>query len=391
MHHNKWIFISGIILLVIGLISFTILTLRTWNKVKVTANSATTATGIITPTAIPTPDPDAPLTIALLGYGGGNHDGGFLTDSIMIARLEPKNKLITLISVPRDLWVPLPVNGNTIKMSKINAAYAVGADDKKYPHKLIQFTGPAGGGEMAKSVLSSVTGFKIDYFASIDFVGFQKVIDKLGGITVKLTRPFDDPFYPLDVGITDTCGKTEGEIATLTATMSGDKLEQMFSCRYETLHFSVGTTQMDGATALKFARSRHSTTDGGDFARAARQRLVIESIKNKVISIGFLPKIVPTIETLANHLKFDFDLALIEKLIARADEFSQYQITSLALTDQNVLMNSKSADGQYILTTRVGETNYSEIQDYLNHPESFITPTATPSVKRKVNNLTPNQ
>ena len=370
MTKYKWFLIIGLTLLIIGTILALVFSLKTWNRMKVTARtSAQTTTA---PSITPTPDPNQPFSIALLGYGGGNHEGGLLTDSIMVVKINPQTQVINLISVPRDLWVPLPINGQTTKMFKINAAYAIGADDKKYPQKLREFTGPAGGGQLAKSILSQILGFQVNYFIALDFAGFQKVVDKLGGVTVKIEQPFDDPFYPLDTGTTDTCGKSDTEITALSATLSGDKLEQSFLCRYETLHFSVGSTQMDGATALKFVRSRHAAIGGGDFARAARQRLIIESVKNKVFSIGFLPQIIPTIQTLSYHLTHDLDIPTIQKILNRALEFGGYQINTVALTDQNVLKNTKSLDGQYVLTPLAGEANWSQIQSYL------ATTSATP-------------
>ena len=77
-------------------------------------------------------------------------------------------------------------------------------------------------------------------------------------------------------------GKTDEEIKAIEATMSGDKLDQQFNCRYENLHFDKGIQHMDGTTALKYARSRHSNMDGGDFNRAERQKLVVTAIRDKI-------------------------------------------------------------------------------------------------------------
>jgi len=215
----------------------------------------------------PTPDPDAPFNILLLGYGGAGHDGGDLTDTMIVAHVEPKNKKVTLISVPRDLWVALPTNGESVSYSKINAAYAIGLDDKKYPNKLDLYKGKAGGGELAKYAVSKVIGEDIRYFASIDFSGFVRIIDAIGGVDVNVPRTFDDYFYPIKGEEDNTCGFSAEELAEIHRKYSGFKLEQQFTCRYEHLHFDKGITHMDGATALKFVRSRHSETDGTDFAR----------------------------------------------------------------------------------------------------------------------------
>jgi len=209
----------------------------------------------ISPLPTPTPDPNKPFSVLLLGYAGYGHDGGFLTDSIILARINPKLGKIDLISLPRDLWVKFPETVIASHSAKINSAYAVGIDDRQYPNKSIEFTGKAGGGEMSKYLVSTVTGIKPDYFMAIDFSGFIKAIDQLGGIDINIPKTYDDEFYPLDIGATDLCGKGDEEIKALSATISGDKLDQQFTCRYEHLHFDKGLVHMDGATALKYARS----------------------------------------------------------------------------------------------------------------------------------------
>lgn len=334
----------------------------------------------VTPTATPTPDPLAPYSILLMGYGGGTHEGGRLTDSIMLAQIRPRDEVVRLISIPRDLWVQIPTSESETISRKINEAYVIGLDDKKYPDKKTEFTGNAGGGELSKYVIEQVTGIKPNYFAAIDFDGFTKIIDSLGGIDVKIVRTFDDPYYPIEEKTTDTCGKTEEEIKAIEATMSGDKLDQQYTCRYENLHFDKGIQHMDGTTALKYARSRHSTMDGGDFNRAERQKLVVTAIRDKIISIGFIPKIVPTIQTLTRHITTDVDFSKMSELVTKIPEVSGYKIISIALTDVNVLKNAKASTGQFILSPKLGETDFSEVKKFIeNNGILAITPTATVS------------
>jgi LCP family protein required for cell wall assembly len=273
-----------------------------------------------------------------MGYGGGSHDGGSLTDSIILAQVLPHFQKILLFSIPRDLWV----NNN-----KINYAY------------------PSGGGELSKQTVSQITGLPVDYYLAMDFSGFTKVIDQLGGIDLKITQPFSDPFYPLDIGATDLCGKTPEQILALESTMSGDKLDQQFTCRYEQLVFNVGTTHLDGATALKFARSRHSPVGGGDFNRGNRQRQVIMAIRDKVVSLNIFTKIIPIIKTLSYHLHTDISIATIEKYLLRASEFASYPVESYSFTDKNVLMITKSATGQSILVPTSGIDQFQDIQSFV--------------------------
>ena len=371
MFSARRLLVIGLILIILSVAAGLYYGLNAWQNISVTPRHSQVAR----PTSIlptPTPDPDRPFSILLLGYGGGTHEGGKNTDTMMVIKIDPKTKTNLLISIPRDLWVPIPLVGSTETWYKINAAYPIGSNDRLYPHKNIEYTGEAGGGTLAKYVTSNVTGMPVDYFVAVDFTGFEKVIDTLGGVTITVDKSFEDPFYPLDTGTTDPCGRSEDEVKAITATMSGDKLEQMFTCRYEDLRFTKGSQLMDGVTALKFARSRHSLTDGGDFNRARRQRLVLEAVKEKVLSLNFIPKIIPTINTLKNHVQTDMDMATVEKLLSRFTEFSQYPVTQIALTDQNVLVNAKSADGQFILSPRIGMGDWSEIHSYISDPNSLV-------------------
>ena len=370
-----WWVLAGILgLVLIGLIVFYV----NYNRIVVKPNKDINP--LVTPTATPTPDPLAAYSILLLGYGGGKHEGGLLTDSIMLAKIDPRAQEVSLISIPRDLWAPMPINGEELVFKKINEAYAIGSDDKKYPNKKIEYTGDAGGGEMAKKVIENVVGFKIDYFASIDFDGFVKIIDILGGVDVKIARAFDDPFYPIEENINDTCGKNEEEMKALEATMSGEKLEQQYLCRYENLHFEKGIQHLDGTTALKFARSRHSTSDGGDFNRANRQKLVLIAIRDKVINIGFVSKIIPTLQTLTRHIKTDVDISKMTELVTKVPEISNYEIISINLTDQNVLKNSVASTKQFILTPRLGENNWDDVRLFVQN-KGVTTPSPTISIQ----------
>jgi len=377
MARKKTLIIISFILLLFSAI--TIFIYSKYQQVFITPSSP--KTGVIDiPQVSPTPNPLAPFSILFLGYAGGKHDGALLTDSIIIARIQPETQQIFLISVPRDLWVYLPLTPDEQIPYKINSAYAWGSSTTQYLERPPQYIGKAGGGQMAKDTLSKVLGIPVDNFVALDFQAFVKTIDILGGINVNVQKSFEDPLYPLeDPEIDQTCGKTEEEIAALTATMSGTKLEEQFPCRYETLSFEKGVQLMDGLTALKFARSRHSPTDGGDYNRSARQRLVIEAIKDRVFSINFLPKAIPFVNTLSYHLLTDLSLKDLQKLILKAEEYRQYEIVSYALTEENVLTQSRSANGQFILAPKAGETDYSEIHQILSQLFFPITPTPSPT------------
>jgi len=345
-----------------------------YKQIVVTPNVEPTRAPNASPT--PTPDPLAPFNILLLGYGGAGHDGGDLTDTMIVAHVEPKVKKVTLISIPRDLWVPIPTNGESVIYSKINAAYAIGLDDRKYPNKLDIYKGQAGGGALAKYAVKQVLGEDVRYFASIDFGGFVRIIDALGGVDVNVPRTFDDNFYPIKGEEDNTCGYTAEELAEIHKKYSGFQLEQQFTCRYEHLHFDKGITHMDGATALKFVRSRHSDTDGSDFARSSRQQALIQAAKDKVLSLGIINNFVPFVTQFASVLRTDVSISEGKKILDIMGDPRDYKIGTIVLSTDNVLKDSFSTDRQYILLPKAGQDNYSEIQSYI---QSQLNPSPTPT------------
>jgi len=273
----------------------------------------------------------------LLGYGGAGHAGSLLTDSIIVLHVNTNNKTATLISIPRDLWV----NGN----HKINAEASING-----------FANMGG-------VIKSVTGLSVDYFAAVDFSGFKRLIDHLGGITVNVPKTFDDPFYPIEGLENDTCGKSADEIASLKAQYSDYQLETKFTCRYEHIHFDQGTANLDGETALKFVRSRHGDSD---FGRSERQFAVLKGILSKMVSTNAFGNSSKIIEDLTSIVKTNLSMPAIKSLVGVIGDTGQYKINNIHLTTENLLNEGKSSQGGYILNPKAGMFNFSEIKSYIS-------------------------
>lgn len=339
----------------------------------------------------------------LLGYGGGAHEGTYLTDTMMVAHIDVKLKKVILFSIPRDLWVKLPTKSGDDFHTKINAVYQVELFPKNYPN--LEFD--------HKKIISQITGLPIDGYVSVNFEGFTKAIDILGGVDINVQRSFTDTQYPIGGKEKDLCDqdtedlfkKAEPYISPpvdptvdpeerLKKFAEDPKIEEFvknatdspelaFPCRYEKIEFTRGITHMDGQTALKYARSRHSKTDGGDFNRATRQQQIIEAVKEKVLSIGFVPKIIPLIEEYKKDVKTDISLDIIKKLFSQADKSMEYKITTLVLTDQNVLKNAISDDKQFILIPKEGMDNWKGIQKVIKNAVEDVTPTPIPSSSAK--------
>lgn len=310
-------------------------------------------------------DEDKRINFLLLGYGGAGHDGGFLSDVIMVVSVDSLNKQVSLISIPRDLWVTIPIQSDKKLNFKVNAAYAIGNDDKKYPLKEPQYKGEFGGGNLSMKVVSDSLGLKIKNFAAVDFSSFENIIDLLGGIEVEVSKTFDDYFYPIKGLENETCGFSSEQIAEYHQKYSGFELEKQFTCRYEHLHFDKGSVKMDGKTALKFVRSRHSAEYGGDFARGERQNSVLFAAKDKLLSIYAAKNAQEIYRQFQNSVKTDVDFGLFGKFVEAIGDPSGYKIKHFGLTEDNVLMSSRSANGQFILVPKAGENEWNQVQKFV--------------------------
>jgi len=307
---------------------------------------------------------DPSFNILLLGYGGAGHDGGYLTDVIKLVNIDPVSEDVTVISIPRDLWVEIPVRSDQGEYQKINAAYAIGIDDN-YPLKQTQYRGVEGAQKLVSDVVEMVTGKKVDGVIAVDFSGLVDTIDALGGVEVVVPVTFDDHYYPIKGEENNLCGKDPAEMERIHALYSGFELEKQFECRYEHLHFDAGVNQMDGETALKFVRSRHSDVHGGDFARAQRQMAVLEAIKDKALSLDALDNVPGFIKNYASSVTTNLKAEAILAFLSKFPQTQGYGVNSITLSDQNVLTNATSSQGAYILQPRAGQGNFTDVKEYI--------------------------
>ena len=336
MKKNSLIFICFGVFILGFAITYSFLTFSKIIIKRSAKSSTPTPISYTKSTPEPLKNPDGVFNVLLLGYGGAGHSGGGLTDSIIIAHIDTNTKKYALISIPRDLWV----TGNR----KINAE------------------GSVNGFESIGSTVQSVTGLFIDNFVSVDFANFSKIIDNLDGISVEVPTAFTDSFYPVPGLENETCGITAEQIAEFHSKYSGFELEKQFTCRYEKVSYAKGPADIDGAEALKFVRSRHGDSD---FGRSARQFAVLVGIKNKLISLKSLNKLDSTIDLFSKMVRTNLTPGKIKSLITAFGETSNYTKTEIQITTENVLTEGKSSDGQYILTPKAGNLNFSEVKSFI--------------------------
>lgn len=295
------------------------------------------------------------VNVLFLGIGGGKHDGPLLTDTIIYASIDPVKQKVTLVSIPRDLWVP------DLK-AKINTAYAFGEKIGKDKGLLL-----------AKTVVEKTLNQPVDYVLRIDFNGFVKAIDMVGGIDVNVEKGFEDLEYPLSGKETDTCGFT-GEEFEKKATSSA--VFEAFPCRYEHLVFQEGLQRMEGDRALKFVRSRHAKgAEGTDFARAKRQEIVIEAFRNKALSLTTLlnpGRLMDLYDVFQDTLHTDIQQGEYDDFVKLAKKMQDAETNNVVFfytgpysDKQGIFINpleSEEYNNQWVLIPRAGNGNFSEIQ-----------------------------
>lgn len=182
------------------------------------------------------------INVIIAWFGWEGHGGGYLADSIMVASFNPRLWAVTMMSVPRDLYV---FNDQEKIIGRINAVFSHSVGRK------LQLDTWA---KALSDKLEQIMGIKTPYYALVDFWWFKDVIDTLGWITIDVPEVIHDTTYPA--------------------------VENWW---YMTVHFDTGINVMDWEKALEYARSRHSSSD---FSRSLRQQLIIQAIINKLMSNG---------------------------------------------------------------------------------------------------------
>ena len=256
------------------------------------------------------------INILLLGMGGENHNGGELTDTVMIASIKPSENEAALLSIPRDLYVNIPeTNFNT----KINAIKLFGDKSKD-----------KNGMELLSNVVEDISGLKIHYFVQLDFQGFIKVIDDLNGIDVYLENDISDPNYP------------------------------NFNNGYDPFYIEKGFHHLDGSTALKVARSRHSKM--GDFDRIVRQQTIIKATKQKIFEKYESYDVIlfnKMLSSLSDNLRTNLRLKELPRFYQITKEIKSHKITADVIDTQKYLNRTYVGMGY---TLQAKDDSYEKIK-----------------------------
>lgn len=328
------------------------------------------------------------VNVLMLGLAGGKHDGALLTDSIILASLNIKQKHAQLFSIPRDLWVDS-------SKAKVNAIYEKNIKEED------------GGLKKTKEEMGKLLGVPIDYTVKLDFNGFAKAVDLVGGVDLEITNSFDDYEYPVEGKEKDLCGMSEKEVEldeaqakvlglapgknkVITnkdgkiATTSAD-----FFCRFEHIRFEKGTIHLTGVQALKFVRSRKGTNgEGSDFARSKRQQRVIESFRQKALSFPTWSNpqtIIDLITTLRSSIDLDIpaDQFLYFYTLVKNIEKTESIVLGDLGKGVSLFINPPVADygGAWVLVPR--NNDYGKISEFVQNKLAGISSESTASATIK--------
>jgi LCP family protein required for cell wall assembly len=231
------------------------------------------------------------VNILLLGTDRRpDEKGPTRTDTMLVVTLDPASKSAGMLSLPRDLWVRIPLAGGRWIEGKINTAHFYG-DLYKYP---------GGGPALAKKTVENLLGIKINYVAKIDFSGFAQIVDTLGGINVDVERPLKDDAYPTsDYGV-------------------------------KRIFIPAGLQHFDGETALQYVRSRHQDSD---FGRMHRQQQVLLAMREKALQLNIVPKLPKLISEFRDSLYTDLSPGEMVALAKLGKEVEAQNIVSRSIDE----------------------------------------------------------
>lgn len=228
----------------------------------------------VSPSPTPLPLPQGRITVLLLGRDSADHSRR-LTDTIQIASYDAATGEIAIIAVPRDT-AQVPLSTGATWDRKINELLTYA---ESRPREF-----PEGGIQTLMRELGHVVGVPIQYYAQVDFAGFVRLVDAVGGVDVVLDRPIADPTYQ--------SGPTE----------TGFYMEP-------------GNHHLDGETALKYVRSRHGPGNS-DFQRARRQQQVLLALRDKVDDPAVVANLPGLIDAASQMVRTNVPLDKLPELVS---------------------------------------------------------------------------
>jgi LCP family protein required for cell wall assembly len=257
----------------------------------------------ISGTAVPSvaiPPWDGRERLNILLIGSDEQRGGHNTDTLITVSIDPVTKQVAMFSLPRDtVDVPVPpgpaqrVWGRNYR-AKINAWFV----ENRRRSDLWPGNDRQRGYNALKAILGELYDLDIRYFVEVNFEGFKKVVDSVGGVTINVQVPVVDDEFPGTTG------------------------------RKERLYIPSGLQHMDGDQALRYARSRHTSTD---FDRGARQQRVLLSLREQADPQTLVPRLPELVAALKTAVRTDIPIDQLDELLGLASQVDTANIRSFVL------------------------------------------------------------
>lgn len=267
------------------------------------------------------------ITVLLLGIDmrPGEDPNTTRTDTMMLLTLDPQSRSAGMMSIPRDLYVPLPDRG----MDRINTAHVYGGP--QYAMRAVEYN----------------FGIPIQYYARVDFTTLTSLIDLVGGIEIYNDEDINDPAYPDN------------------------------NYGFDPFMLGKGWHTLDGKTALKYTRTRHGASD---FSRIKRQQQVIMALRDKLRTTDAATKILPRIpqimQTLGNAIDTNLSTIEIAQLALLAKDIPDDRIARVAIDDTATQPYTTPTGGSVVIPIR--ERVRALREQFFNPLASIASSTALP-------------
>lgn len=262
------------------------------------------------------------LNILLIGTDQRPREGTYNTDTLIVVSIDPLTKQVAMFSLPRDtVDVPVPPGPaqqafGPVYTRKINAWFT----SIRNREDLFPGTDRTRGYNGLKAIMGNLYDLDIKYFVEVNFEGFVRVVDALGGVTINVQIPVVDDRYPGEGG------------------------------RLERIYIPSGIQHMDGVQALRYARSRHTSTD---FDRAQRQQRVLLSLREQADPAELIPRLPELVTALKQAVRTDIPIDQLDELLGLASEIDTRSIRSFVFTPPLYQQEFQTSPRGYIIVPYV--------------------------------------
>ncbi|MFH8495162.1 LCP family protein [Streptomyces coeruleorubidus] len=266
--------------------------------------------------------------------GGGTDDGSARSDTAMIVHVYKGHKKASVVSIPRDTLIDRPECTDT-KGDEHPAANGV----------MFNSAYSTGGAACAVKTVESVTDLRMDHYLEVDFAGFQKLIDDLGGVEVTTTESIDDPDSHLKL--------------------------------------KAGTHRLDGEQALGLVRTRHGVGDGSDLGRIQLQQAFIKALVHQIKDVGVFTnpkKLLDLAETATKTVTTDSDLGSVNKLASFAGGLKGITPSNMHMVTMPVAYDPADPN-RVLLQKKKADQIWKALEDDKPIPKSATEGTATGEAK----------